>query len=109
VADVATRFEAKVDRSGEHHVWTGWRLPDGSGQLRVNGKVTTASCAARELARGPLPRGARVVGCAVDPACVRVDHLSLEGGAPPARPQAAASGRREGRDRSARFVRGSGI
>jgi integrase len=80
VPDLATRFEAKVDRSGPHHVWTGSRLADGSGQLRVNGRLTTARRVAWELTHGPLPPGARVLGCPADPACVRVDHLSLWGG-----------------------------
>jgi integrase len=89
VADLATRFEAKVNRSKEHHVWTGSRLADGSGQLRVNGKLTTARRVAWELAHGPLPPGARVLGCAADPACVRVDHLALQGGASLATPPRA--------------------
>jgi integrase len=89
VADLATRFEAKVDRSGEHHAWTGACLADGSGQLRVNGKLTTARRVAWELAHDSLPAGARVFGCPADPACVRVDHLSLRGGQPSADPQPA--------------------
>jgi hypothetical protein len=31
VAPLAERFEAKVDRSGEHHVWMGARQADGVG------------------------------------------------------------------------------
>jgi hypothetical protein len=89
VADLATRFEAKVDRSGEHHVWTGACLADGSGQFRVNGKLTTARRVAWELAHDSLPAGARVLGCPADPACVRVDYLSLRGGQPSADPQPA--------------------
>jgi integrase len=73
----AERFEAKVDRSGEHHVWTGSKLSDGSGQMKVNGSVTTARRVAWELAHGPLAPEARVVGCTADPACVRVEHLSV--------------------------------
>ena len=83
------RFEAKIDRSGQHHLWTGSRLADGSGQLRVNGRVTTARRVAWELARGSLPSGARVLGCPADPACVRLDHLSVRGGKPSAEPQPA--------------------
>jgi integrase len=87
VPDLATRFEVKVDRSGEHHVWTGSRLADGSGQLRVNGKLTTARRVAWELTHGSLPPGARVLGCPADPGCVRVDHLSLRGGESPIQAQ----------------------
>jgi hypothetical protein len=36
------RFDAKVDRSGEHQLWTGAHDADGIGQIRVNGKLTTA-------------------------------------------------------------------
>jgi integrase len=89
VSDLVTRFEAKVDRSGEHHVWTGSRLGDGSGQLRVNGKVTTARRVAWEMAHGALPLGARVGGCPADPACVRVEHLSVQGGESTGRPVSA--------------------
>jgi hypothetical protein len=35
---LAARFEAKVDRSGEHHLWTGARYADGSGLMQANGK-----------------------------------------------------------------------
>jgi hypothetical protein len=83
------RFEAKVDRSGEHHLWTGARYADGSGLIKANGKPTTVRRVAWELAHGPLPTGARVVGCPGDPACVRVDHLSLQGGEAPATPPRA--------------------
>src|ERR671918_204900 len=83
------RFEAKIDRSGQHHLWTGSRLADGSGQLRVNGRVTTARRVAWELGRGSLPSGDRVLGCPADPACVRLDHLSVRGGKPSAEPQPA--------------------
>jgi integrase len=86
---LADRFEAKVDRSGEHHLWTGARYADGSGLIKANGKPTTVRRVAWELARGPLPTGARVAGCPGDPACVRVDHLSLQGGEAPATPPRA--------------------
>jgi len=36
------RFDAKVDRSGEHQRWAGAHDADGIGQIRVNGKLTTA-------------------------------------------------------------------
>lgn len=74
---LAARFEAKVDRSGQHHVWTGARSASGAGQMRVNGKLTTARRVAWELARGPLPPDARVLPCPDDAACVRLDHLSV--------------------------------
>jgi integrase len=82
VRTLADRFEEKVDRSGEHHIWTGARLADGSGLIKANGKPTTARRVAWELTHGPLPPGARVLGCPADPACVRIDHLSQKGGEP---------------------------
>ncbi len=78
--DLAERFEGKVDRSGEHHLWTGSRDRNGIGQVRVDGKLTTARRVAWELARGPLRPGIRILACPDDPACVRVDHLSIIGG-----------------------------
>jgi integrase len=78
------RFEAKVDRSGEHHVWTGAKLADGSGQMKIDGRITTARRVAWELAHDSLPPEARVVGCSADPACVRVEHLSVQHATQPA-------------------------
>jgi integrase len=74
---IAERFEAKVDRTGEHHVWTGAKARDGTGQVRANGKLMTASRLAWELAHGPLPGAVRVRSCPDEPACVRLDHLAL--------------------------------
>ena len=73
------RFDAKVDRSGRQHLWTGAHDADGIGQIRVNGKLTTARRVAWELAHGPLPPRTRLSGCADEPRCVRVEHLSLAG------------------------------
>jgi len=39
MAAPAHRFEAKVDRSGEHHVWTGARKADGTGLVKVEGRM----------------------------------------------------------------------
>jgi hypothetical protein len=48
------RFEAKVDRSGEHHAWTGSRTRDGAGKLKVDGKTVSARRVTWEFARGAL-------------------------------------------------------
>ena len=72
------RFEARVDRSGPHHIWLGARSPGRGGQVRVDGKLLTAARAAWEIDNGPVPDGARVLSCADEPACVRVDHLQLD-------------------------------
>lgn len=73
------RFDAKVDRSGKHHLWMGAHDADGIGQIRVDGKLTTARRVAWELAHGPLPLNSRLSGCPDEPRCVRVAHLSLSG------------------------------
>jgi integrase len=75
------RFEARVDRSEEHHLWMGARDPQrGTGRSKFNGKDVTAHRLAWELFCGPVAGGAKVATCDVEPACVRVDHLKLIGG-----------------------------
>ena len=34
MTSLADRFEAKVDRTNEHHLWTGSKRKDGAGQLK---------------------------------------------------------------------------
>jgi hypothetical protein len=76
--DDAQRFENHVDRSGDHHLWTGSTNPlRGTGRLQVDGKQTTAHRYAWELALGPLTTREVVLPCPVEPLCVRVDHLRL--------------------------------
>jgi hypothetical protein len=60
------RFEAKVDRSGEHHVWTGSRTSDGAGKLKVDDQTVSARRVAWELARGALAVGVVVKACPDD-------------------------------------------
>lgn len=75
----AERFWAKVDRGNDHDLWTGARDQRGVGMVRINGKLRTVQRAAWELANGPLPDGARVQTCAAERACVRLEHLTVEG------------------------------
>jgi integrase len=85
------RFEALVDRSAEHDIWTGAVNPQrGTGRLKVAGRQITAHRHAWELAHGPLPAAARVLACPDEPACVRLGHLRVEGSPEPARPTARA-------------------
>jgi hypothetical protein len=78
--DPAARFERMVDRTGQHHLWLGSTSQSGAGRFKLNSKVdVTAHHAAWELAHGPLPARARVLACPSDPACVRTEHLRLEG------------------------------
>lgn len=75
--ELRSRFEAYVDRSGEHHLWTGGiDAARGTGRFKIDGRVVRAHRVAWELEHGPLPPGARVATCPEQPACVRVDHLS---------------------------------
>lgn len=91
MASLAERFEAQVDRTGEHHRWLGAINGDrGTGRLKVAGRHVTAHRAAWELANGPIPTGARVLGCDDEPACVRIEHLRVEGAPQPAPPKPRA-------------------
>jgi HNH endonuclease len=77
MATLIDRFEAKVDRSGEHHLWTSSKKADGTGKLKVDGKAVTAQRVAWQLAHGPVPSGTEVMACPETKACVRIEHLSL--------------------------------
>ena len=84
-----------VDRSGEHHLWLGAKNRHGAGRVRVDGKELTAHRAAWEFTHGPLPVGARLLGCPDEASCVRVDHLELIGAGPvPKLPPAPPGGRK---------------
>ena len=74
------RFESKVDSSGEHHLWKGACDPlRGTGRATFQGKDITAHRLAWELYVEPVPPGAKVVTCPDEPACVRIEHLTLAG------------------------------
>lgn len=92
MASLADRFNAKVDRTGEHHLWTGAKTAPGFGEMRVDGRLRTAAQVAWELAHGPIANGVKIVVCPADPACVRVEHLRAE-----ADPKPAAASRRANR------------
>src|SRR5271170_2247202 len=80
VEDLATRFERLVDRTGDHHLWLGSINADrGTGRMKVGNVAMTAHRVAWELAHGALSPTERVVACTANPACVRVDHLRIEG------------------------------
>ena len=74
---VEERFEANVDRRGDHHLWLGSCDGDGTPQIRVDGRLTTARRLAWELARGLLPAKVTVAACEAEPSCVRLEHLGL--------------------------------
>ena len=73
------RFERMVDRSGDHHRWTGAINPQrGTGRVKVDGRQVTAHRLAWELTRGPLRPEERVLPCPTEPTCVRLEHLRLD-------------------------------
>lgn len=74
---IEERFEANVDRRSDHHLWLGACDGDGTPQVRIGGRLTTARRVAWELARGPLPPKVTVAACEAEPSCVRPEHLSL--------------------------------
>jgi hypothetical protein len=49
--DVRGRFEAKVDRCGDHHLWLGTAKADGTGVFELEGRPVLAS----EVNAAPLP------------------------------------------------------
>jgi hypothetical protein len=54
--ELVARFEAKVDRSGEHHLWLGAHKPDGSGIFKAGADVPVlARKVAWELVHGHAP------------------------------------------------------
>jgi hypothetical protein len=57
MASVAERFESKVDRSGDHHLWTGSKKPDGTGKMEIACKQVTARRVAWQLGHGTPPAG----------------------------------------------------
>lgn len=77
---LSERFNRRVDRTGDHHVWLGAVNADrGTGRLKVDGTNTTAHRVAWTLAHGIVPEGAQVLPCPDVPLCVRVEHLSILG------------------------------
>lgn len=65
------RFDAKVDRSGDCHIWLGARMPFGYGKF---GR-TYAHRFAYERANGPIPPDHQIDHLCRNPPCVNPDHL----------------------------------
>jgi hypothetical protein len=73
---LAIRFWSKVDKSGEHWIWTGSLFAEsGYGLFHINGKPVGAHRVAWELTNGPIPEGDVIRHtCDIKP-CVRPFHL----------------------------------
>jgi hypothetical protein len=69
-----TRFQAKVDTSGEEfscYEWMGSRNANNYGLVRVDGKQRFAHRVAWEIANGPIPKGMVVRHACDNPPCVK--------------------------------------
>jgi hypothetical protein len=76
--DIAARLWARVDRSGDCWLWTGYTNPGGYGQMNVGGHRTRLTHrVAWELTYGAIPDGDFVCHRCDTPACCRPDHLFL--------------------------------
>jgi hypothetical protein len=75
----ADRFWSKVDKSGEHWMWTGAEGPDGYGVFRDGGKNRGAHRVAWELANGNVPDGLYVLHRCDIRRCVTVQRCLFLG------------------------------
>lgn len=71
------RFEAKVNRAGDCHEWTGCLMPSGYGQIHVSGKTAYAHRVSWELKNGLIKNGEYVLHKCDNRKCVNINHLFL--------------------------------
>lgn len=70
-----SRFEERVDRSGECWIWMGARMVNGYGRLQVDGRQVLAHRYAYERVRGAIPAELVLDHLCRNRACVRPEHL----------------------------------
>lgn len=80
VGDDAARFESKVDRSGDCHLWIAQLRADGYGEIRIKASDGTkrnhlAHVYAWEQENGPVPDGLVLHHRCETRACVNTAHL----------------------------------
>lgn len=74
LADV-DRFWAKVDKSDNCWLWTGYVAPTGYAQFSFRGYQILAHKWAYEREVGPIPEGMQLTHTCRNQSCVRVSHL----------------------------------
>lgn len=75
---IQDRFEAKVERTDDHWLWTGAITKNGYGKLATGGKRAGWALAHRvawEIYRGPIPKGLTIDHLCRVRHCVNPDHL----------------------------------
>ncbi len=75
--DTIDRFWAKVDKSGECWLWTGYRKHNGYGIITVEGNVVAAQRLSWILAYGHITPGKRILQTCGNHHCVRPEHLYI--------------------------------
>lgn len=74
---IVERFEAKIDKSGDCWMWTGYKLPSGYGQIWDGVSNTRAHRLSYEIYIGKISEGLFVLHKCDTPACVNPAHLFL--------------------------------
>lgn len=73
--DIAARFWAKVDKSGDCWLWVGAQNGRGYGRFSINGRLFYAHRFSWEQVNGSIASGFVIDHLCRDPRCVRPEHL----------------------------------